>query len=874
MSSSGWQSFVNSRFMMIVGALFGLFLMLLTVGIVLGIEHWTLGTARGLQENAGKVVSVSADKAAPANEGKLVHLSGEATTNDSVSDPQFGVSAKVLRLVREVEVRQWKETKTEKKQGKEKVPVYTYEPIWSTKKPPSSIAFNDKTKINPTSKRYEDEKYRAAEVKLGAFVLAPEQIDKVPAEEALPVSEEMFAKLPEDLKGQVKRTQDGLLYVGSNPDDPKVGDCRIRYKVANPQTLSVIAKQQGNGLMPFPVEGGQDINLVERGQKSAPEMFASAQSSSALLAWVGRVLGLSFMAVGLFLVLRPVAVAASGAPPESVGLNVRAGIFALAGALPAVLGIVGLRWLFTSPLIGIGLMAASFFLLVIVALVSFSRSLGLRAGGTKWTDEERDYFRRIALEPDNSALRLEFADKLEKKRNPLGEFIRVSHELDTLPEGDSRREERDQRWGELLDANGGKWFQGLRQLRLEPILVGNFFPALWMHNGIIDEVTIDLPGILPEKAEPLFAAAPGLRVLNFHNIHTEQGVTGWKDTTYEPDVPAIVKAPQLEQIGVLKMSSIQLNTEDLKAVVSSPYLTNLVELDFSYNKVGPEGAAAIGQSTTLKRLRVLELRGCDIGEAGAVALARAANLAQLIKLNVGVNAIGPKGTATLAASPYLKNVQVLLLDDNAVGPAATTNLARSPHFRELIELDLSSNDIGPQGAQALAASPNLAKMATLKLNYNKLGGIGLRVLAASPHLGQLKLLELHSNEIDDTGVQALAASTVIRQLEELSLAYNNIGDAGFKALAGWAGLAKVRKLNLRDNKASWAGVKALASSPHLTAIQELDLSKVDIGLAGAQALAASPLLRTLKYLWLNEVELTPDAEEVLRDRFGDALQRG
>jgi len=47
---------------------------------------------------------------------------------------------------------------------------------------------------------------------------------------------------------------------------------------------------------------------------------------------------------------------------------------------------------------------------------------------------------------------------------------------------------------------------------------------------------------------------------------------------------------------------------------------------------------------------------------------------------------------------------------------------------------------------------------------------------------------------------------------------------------------------------------------------------LDIGLAGAEALASSPLLRTLKYLWLNEVELTSDAEKLLRNRFGDALQ--
>src|SRR5262245_53968096 len=98
MSASGWQSIVHSRFMMILGALVGLFLMLLTVGIVFGIEHYSLNTARGLEAKVGETVSVSADKVDAAHEGKLVHLSGEAVTNDTASDPQFGISVKGLRL--------------------------------------------------------------------------------------------------------------------------------------------------------------------------------------------------------------------------------------------------------------------------------------------------------------------------------------------------------------------------------------------------------------------------------------------------------------------------------------------------------------------------------------------------------------------------------------------------------------------------------------------------------------------------------------------------------------------------------------------------------------------------------------------------------
>src|SRR5205085_226683 len=95
------------------------------------------------------------------------------------------------------------------------------------------------------------------------------------------------------------------------------------------------------------------------------------------------------------------------------------------------------------------------------------------------------------------------------------------HDLEGLPAGE-RREELDARWGQLLTQHGKTWFQGLKKLRLEPQIAGTFYPGLWMHRGIIDEVKVDLAGVLPEKADQLFEAAPGLRVLSFHNIRTEQ----------------------------------------------------------------------------------------------------------------------------------------------------------------------------------------------------------------------------------------------------------------------------------------------------------------------------------------------------------------
>jgi uncharacterized protein (TIGR02996 family) len=868
------DSLWNSRIVMILGAVLGVLLFLIAGGLLVFAEHQAISTAAGLEEGAGKVVNATPDKVDPANDGKLVHLSGEATTTAPLADPQLGIAAPALVLSRDVEVRQWKENKTESKKGKDKATVtYDYEQIWSSKKPPSSSTFFKKEgHENPPDKPFADDKFAATDARLGAFALTPAQLKHLSATDPLPVTEEMLAKVPDEFKDRAKVAPDGLLFIGTNPGStpqaPQVGDVQIRYKVVKPQTVTVLARQTGNTFAPFTAQGS-DIDLIKTGQHSPQAMIESAQSSAKMLNWGLRVVSLALLAGAFFLVLRPLASAVSGAPPEGIGFNIRVGVFALGFSLAVALLLIGVRWVFHEPIIGSGLLAGGLVLLLGMFLVARAGKVGLFAGGTKWSEEDRDYFRRIALDPENTDLRLEFADRLEKKGNPLGEFIRLDEELEAIPEGDERRQERDSRWGELLQTHGGTWYQPLRRLRLEPKVIGTFFPALWMHHGIIDEVTVDLAGILPEKAEQLFAAVPGLRVLAFHNIRTEPGLGGWKDTTYEPDVPAIVRVPQLEQICVLKMSSLQLKREDLEAIASSPYLKNLTELDFSYNDVGPEGALAIAQSATLKNLRVLELRSCSLGEKGAAVLAKSPNLARLVTLNLGANAIGPRGTASLAASPHLKNLQTLLLDDNALTASGIQAVAASPHFRALTELDLSGNESGPQGAQVLAASPNLAKITTLKLNNNRLGGAGLRFLAASPHLGAVNVLELTLNEIDDAGAQALATCAVIRKLKELSLSYNNIGDVGFKALAAWPGLAGVQKLGLRENKAGPAGAIALASSPHLVGLKELDLSKNEISITGARALAESRTLRTLTTLWIQEANLTSEGEKVLRKRFGD-----
>jgi hypothetical protein len=83
-SSSG--GIHNWPIVMAIGAIIGLLLLLLTSVGLLFLEHKAITTAASLEQGVANVQTVSAEKVDPANNDKVVHLTGEATTNDTVTD--------------------------------------------------------------------------------------------------------------------------------------------------------------------------------------------------------------------------------------------------------------------------------------------------------------------------------------------------------------------------------------------------------------------------------------------------------------------------------------------------------------------------------------------------------------------------------------------------------------------------------------------------------------------------------------------------------------------------------------------------------------------------------------------------------------------
>jgi len=334
-------------------------------------EGRAVKTEKSLEEGQGAVISVKADAVDPANDQKLVHLSGQAATPETLADSEFGVSANAIKLRRTVEMYQWKEkeeSKTEKQTGgsSKTTTTYSYSKEWSDEVIDSAEFQEAEGHQNPGSFPYESNEAVAQEVTLGAFALTPSLVGQLDDFQPVKV-EDHAATLPEPLKETVK-VADGGYYIGADSKAPAVGDVRITFATVNPGDVSVVSQQVGNTFEAYHADAGMDIEMLKRGVHTAQSMFQSALAANTMLTWILRAVGLFLMFIGLVLVFRPLSVLGDVIPIVGSMLAFGTGLFALVISLALSVGTVAVAWVVYRPVLGIILLTVSIALLVMLAV--------------------------------------------------------------------------------------------------------------------------------------------------------------------------------------------------------------------------------------------------------------------------------------------------------------------------------------------------------------------------------------------------------------------------------------------------------------------------------------------------------------------------
>ena len=185
-------------------------------------EGRAVKTAKMLEEAGSAYVEMpNPDKKDASLDGELICGTAMATTEDSLSDNQFGIGAKAISLKRKVEYYQWIEHASEEKEdklgGKEvTTTTYTYSKEWVSR-PVESAQFKDPAyqKLNTVLTTYEDQEQWAENVSWGAYKLSESLIHGISSKEAmdLAISEDLLTQFDKAAKTAYERfcTDSGAL---------------------------------------------------------------------------------------------------------------------------------------------------------------------------------------------------------------------------------------------------------------------------------------------------------------------------------------------------------------------------------------------------------------------------------------------------------------------------------------------------------------------------------------------------------------------------------------------------------------------------------------------------------------------------------------
>ena len=192
----------------------GILLFVLGTALLWWNEGRAVKTEKMLDEAGSKYVEMeNPNKKDASLEGELICGTAMATTEDSLTDAQFGVGAKAIALRRTVEYYQWVEhsqTKREDKLGGKEVATttYTYSKQWVSS-PIQSSEFHDPAYQNKNMvlTTVEEADQYAENVSFGAYKLPESLIHSISSREAmdLALAEDLLAQFDKSTKAAYER---------------------------------------------------------------------------------------------------------------------------------------------------------------------------------------------------------------------------------------------------------------------------------------------------------------------------------------------------------------------------------------------------------------------------------------------------------------------------------------------------------------------------------------------------------------------------------------------------------------------------------------------------------------------------------------------
>jgi len=399
---------------------FGILLFIAGTVLLWWNEGRTVRTSDMLDEVRDNYVEMeNPNKKNAALDGELIHATAMATTEDSLSDSQFGIGAKAISLTRKVEYYQWvqeehSESKDKLGGSQETTTTYTYTKAWVSEPEESSDfkdpAYQNKNFVLTTIDPLE---LYAENVSFGAYKLNSSQITSITSYEdmELAIAEDLLKQLNQSTKtayerfygttstqatpvntqpavenvvlsdsakavaDSIKAATDSLmahsankveleyvhqagnmLYFGRVPGSPEVGDVRVTFVKVMPAKVSIMAVVDGDSFKPYKAKNKETFQKLTMGKKSGEEMVDAAESSNNMMKWIFRLLGAFMVIIGLKSIFGIIETVLKVVPFVSNIVGFGVGIVCTVVGVVWSLIVIAVAWIFYRPLLGITLL--------------------------------------------------------------------------------------------------------------------------------------------------------------------------------------------------------------------------------------------------------------------------------------------------------------------------------------------------------------------------------------------------------------------------------------------------------------------------------------------------------------------------------------
>ncbi|RDS83092.1 hypothetical protein DWU98_08175 [Dyella monticola] len=270
----------------------GAVLLLLGVGMGAVIERGQLDYRAQMKRHGGDVMDLGGNGHPDAGEqGFMVRVMGPLQVVEAPLDEQFNQQTDQPVLIRHVEMFQWRELRYGE--------APSYELDWVDHPVDSSHFQHPEGHANPGKFPIDGAQFDAGLVRVNDFVLAPALVHALTGSQSVTPD---VRNLPSNLAASFS-LYDGGLVTSAVPSHPQLGDLRVTWEAVPAQDVTVVAKVDGNKLMPSSDATDGVGFAVQSGDVPLSDIFSDTPLAPEY-PWPRRILALVLASLGAGLLLR------------------------------------------------------------------------------------------------------------------------------------------------------------------------------------------------------------------------------------------------------------------------------------------------------------------------------------------------------------------------------------------------------------------------------------------------------------------------------------------------------------------------------------------------------------------------------------------